>query len=147
MTLIKWKPKRNSLTSDFFNQPFFSPSLLPQWDELFDRSWQSWIPAVDVSEDKNQITVKADLPGFKKEDIQLHVNGSILTIRGERKSETDNKEKNYHRIERSFGVFERSFDVGTIIDQSKVKANYRDGVLEIDIPKSIDEQNKTIRIE
>jgi len=150
MALVRWQPKNQCVVRDPFDEFFnfdtghLGWSLFSVLDQGFKKNWR---PAIDVSEKDNQINITADLPGIKKEDIQLNSDGTILTIRGERKSEVDKKEKNYHRTERSYGVFERSLDLGTQIDESKVKAQYKDGVLEIAIPRTEKAEAKEIRIE
>ncbi len=145
MNLTRWKPKEHDpfqellqLSNELMN---FSP--FPANDR---GSMRGWLPAMDVTEDANSITVKADLPGLKKEDISLSLNNNFLTIKGERKEESEKKEKNYHRVERSYGVFERSVDLGVNVDGTKVQANYKDGVLEIIIPKAESSKPKQIEI-
>lgn len=146
MSLIRWKPKcndpiENLLTKDW---PHFGLTLFPELEQVVKAGK---FPALDVSEDKTNIVIKADLPGLTKEDVTLSLNGSLLTIRGERKSEAEGKDKNYHRIERSYGIFERSLDLGIQADQSKVQAKYKDGVLEIVVPKPENKAVKHIDIE
>ncbi len=134
MNLIKCKPKQVDPFTQFdvfdLDHPFWGVSLFPGF-----KSGESAWPSIDVSEDKVNTIVKADIPGLKKEDITLKVEGSVLTIQGERKTETEEKDKNYHRVERSYGRFERSVDLHLPIDQTKVKANYKNGVLEVIVPK------------
>ena len=121
-----------------FNEDVFFGSFFPSMEKYF--------PAIDVSEEKDSFTIKADLPGLKKEDINLSFDNSILTITGERKNETEQKEKNYHRVERSYGRFIRSFNLGTGVDANNIQANYKDGVLDVKIPKSEKEKPKAIDI-
>ena len=92
--------------------------------------------ALDVVEEKEQYVLKADLPGINKEDIKVSVENGILTIEGERKAETEQKDKQVHRVERSYGHFVRSLNFGTNVDSSKIQANYKDGVLQLTVPKS-----------
>ncbi len=101
--------------------------------------------AVDIKEDEKNITVKADLPGLKKEQLHVSIDNDVLIIRGERKSENQEKEKFYSRVERFVGVTERRFELGTSIDQTKVTASYKDGVLELVLPKA--ESSKPRKIE
>lgn len=149
MELTHWKQKAVDPFDEFFDfdSPQWGFSLLPMIDRGFGFGKNSVFPAVDVTEEENQVIVKVDVPGLKREDISLSAEGSVLTILGERKSEEEEKNKHFHRCERSYGRFERSIDIGTIIDQSKVQAKYRDGVLNITIPKSNDSQKKQIHIE
>ena len=149
MKLTPWKQKAVDPFDEFFNldSPHWGFSLLPVLEKGVGFGKNGFFPAVDVTEEEKQVTVKVDVPGLKKEDITLSAEGSILTILGERKSEEEKKNKRLHRIERSYGRFERSVDVGTIIDQSQVQAKYRDGVLNITIPKIGDSKSKQIHIE
>jgi HSP20 family protein len=105
-----------------------------------------WNIALDVVEEKEQYVLKADLPGITKEDIKVSIENGILTIEGQRKSETEEKDKQYHRVERSYGRFVRSLNLGAQVDAAKIKANYKDGVLELIVPKSEETKPKTIDI-
>ena len=104
-------------------------------------------PALDISEDKEKFTVHVDVPGLKKEDIHVTTEDNFLVIKGQRKTIQEEKEKNYHRVERSYGAFERRLDLGTRVDESKIKATYKDGVLEFVLPKAETKQAKQIAIE
>jgi HSP20 family protein len=108
---------------------------------------QSWPVAVDVVEEKDQYILKADLPGINKEDIKVSVENGILTIEGERKTETEQKDKQVHRVERSYGRFVRSLDLGTNIDSNNIRANYKDGVLQLNVPKTEAAKPKSIDIQ
>ena len=99
------------------------------------RSNRPWSPSVDVYETEDSLTVKADLPDVKVEDIDVRVENQTLTLRGERKFEKDENVKGYHRIERSYGEFVRSFAVPSTVDTEKVQADYKNGVLTITLPK------------
>ena len=149
MQLTHWKQKAGDPFDEFFNFDSlqWGVSLLPAINRRLGFRNNSVVPAVDVTEEKNQVIVKVDVPGLKREDISLSAEGSVLTVLGERKSQEEEKDKHYHRCERSYGRFERSVDIGSIIDQSKVRAKYRDGVLNITIPKTKDAQKKQIPIE
>jgi len=149
MKLTHWKQKAVDPFDEFFNfnSPQWGGSLFPLINGELGFRRNGLFPALDVTEEENQITVKVDVPGLKREDISLSAEGSVLTVLGERKSQEEEKDKQYHRCERSYGRFERSVDIGSIIDQSKVRAKYRDGVLNITIPKTKDAQKKQIPIE
>jgi HSP20 family protein len=99
------------------------------------RSNRPWSPSVDVYETEDALTLKADLPDVKVEDIDVRVENQTLTLRGERKFEKDENLKGYHRIERSYGEFVRSFAVPSTVDTEKVQADYKNGVLTITLPK------------
>ena len=107
----------------------------------------SWIPALEVQTDENNVYVRADLPGLKKEDISVTIDDNILTIKGERKFESEEKNKQYHITERSYGSFERHLNLRTNVDAGNVKANYKEGVLDITIPKSEKAKAKQIAVE
>jgi HSP20 family protein len=93
------------------------------------------MPPVDIYENDDALVVKAELPGFSKEDITVELKDNTLMLRGERKRETEMKEGDYHRMERTYGAFQRSFALPTTVDQQKVTAAYKDGVLELSLPK------------
>ena len=95
-----------------------------------------WAPSVDIVEDEKEWLVKADLPEVKKEDVKVTVENGVLTITGERKFEKEEKDKKYHRIERSYGNFLRSFTLPEGADGSKVAADFKDGVLKVHLPKN-----------
>jgi HSP20 family protein len=95
----------------------------------------SWSPPVDIYETDDALIVKAELPGFSKEDVNIEIRDNALLLSGSRKREAEVKEENYHRMERSYGGFQRSFLLPTTIDQEKVTASYKDGVLELRLPK------------
>jgi HSP20 family protein len=94
-----------------------------------------WEPLTDITEDGKEFLVKLELPGMKKEDVKVTVENGTLRISGERKAEKEEKTKKYHRIERSYGAFERTFTLPAGADGSKVNADYKDGVLTVHLPK------------
>jgi HSP20 family protein len=98
----------------------------------------AWAPAVDIEEDEKAITIKADLPDVEKKDIHVKVENGTLTISGERKREKEEKKKNYHRIERSYGSYMRSFALPESIDRDKIAAECKNGVLTLTLPKRAD---------
>jgi HSP20 family protein len=106
-----------------------------------------WSPLVDVHETKEGFQLQVELPGVKQEDIQVSIVGDTLTLKGERKRETEVKEDNYHRIERSYGTFQRSIVLPSVVDPNRVKATYRDGVLQIQLPKKEEAKPKEIKVE
>jgi HSP20 family protein len=94
-----------------------------------------WAPAIDVFEKDDKFVVKAELPGMKEEDIDVSVVGDTLTVKGERKAESEVKKDDYYYCERSYGSFSRSLALPSNVDAKRIEANYEDGVLEIDLPK------------
>jgi HSP20 family protein len=106
-----------------------------------------WSPLVDVHETKEDFRLQVELPGVKQEDIQLTIEGDSLVMKGERKREHEVKEDNYHRIERSYGTFQRSIVLPSVVDPNRVKATYRDGVLQIQLPKKEEAKPKEIKVD
>jgi HSP20 family protein len=111
-------------------------------------SWFSgaWTPPVDIYETDDALVMKAELPGFSKDDISIEMKENTLVIKGERKREDEVKEGSYHRSERTYGAFQRSFLLPTTVDQEKVRAAYKDGVLELRLPKVQAAQPKRIAV-
>jgi len=131
--------------------------LQDRMNRLFDdagRGWRNneptatttWSPSVDVFETEGEIVVKAELPGMERNDIHLNLDNNVLTLRGERRFEKETKEDNYHRIERSYGAFSRAFTIPATVDEEKIRADYKDGVLKINLPKKEQAKPKQIRI-
>ena len=106
----------------------------------------SWIPPLDVEETDENIIIKAEVPGIDPKDIDISISGDTLTIKGEKKAEKEEKGKNYHFIERSYGVFSRSVSLPTSVKFDQVKAEYKKGVLEITLPKSVKPEVKKIPV-
>jgi HSP20 family protein len=105
-----------------------------------------WSPLVDITEDEKEYLIQAELPDMKKEDVRLSVENDVLTISGERKFEKEDKGRKYHRIERAYGSFVRSFSLSEDADGSNVSANFKDGVLKVHLPKSVRAKQKTVEI-
>ncbi|HEX2120909.1 MAG TPA: Hsp20/alpha crystallin family protein [Thermoanaerobaculia bacterium] len=105
----------------------------------------TWVPPVDVAETQEKILVRAEVPGMKQEDIQIEFENGLLTIRGERKIEKSDG-VTWHRVERIYGNFSRSFTLPRSVDPEKITAGYRDGILEIEVPKRDEAKPKQIRI-
>ncbi len=145
MSLVRWNPSRelnrmhddlNRLISSFFSGDAPETS--------FARG--AWEPAVDISETPESYLVTAELPGMSKDDVNISYEDGILTIRGEKKQEKEEKRKNYHRVERSFGAFERSFRVPSRVMVEKIEAKFKDGVLSLMLPKAEEARPKEIPI-
>src|SRR5258705_5100853 len=141
-TLDRWESFRgnspdsqlNRLFSDFFGRATEEQNLT------------TWAPAVDIFEDEHELVVKADLPDVKPEELDIRVENNILTIRGERKFEKKVDEKNYLRVERSYGSFSRSFALANTVNSEAIKADYKDGVLTLTIPKREEAKPKQIKV-
>jgi HSP20 family protein len=153
MSLIRWNPKRELTTwpSDLWNiqreinrmfDNFFRDGM--QDDGSFGLSY--WTPAVDIAEHDNEFVVKVELPGVSKDDVKITLESNILTIRGEKKQEKETKEENYHRLERSYGSFQRSFTLPSTVRSEKIDAVYKDGVLTITLPKAEEAKPKQIEV-
>ena len=140
-----------------FNDPFRGlTSLQDQMNRLFEdtftrgRSGQAeiatWAPAVDIYETENELVVKADLPDLQEKDIDVRVENNTLTIRGERRFEKEVNEDNYLRVERSYGTFTRSFSLPNTVNPEAIRAEYRNGVLTVRMPKREESKPKQIKI-
>jgi HSP20 family protein len=131
----------NQLSRMFNDQPF---SLLGRQESL---TGGSFVPPVDVYEDEKTIRVKMEVPGIDEKDINIHLENSLLTVRGERKMESETKEENYHRIERTYGSFSRSFTLPNTVNPEDVHAGYSKGVLTITLGKRAEARPKQIKVE
>ncbi len=149
MYLTKWDPFRDLRNMhDRMNRVF--GSVLPVMEsEQENEYWPagSWAPAIDVTDEGGKITVKADLPGLKKEDIKLEIRDDRLYLSGERKTENEEKKDNFYRRERTYGRFQRSFTLPSSVDRTKVDARFKNGVLEIDLPKREETQPKMVEVQ
>ena len=115
-------------------------------DSLFESSLTGWLPALDAHEDKESFTVQVELPGFKREDIQVSLQDGVLTISGERKEEKVSQETEVHRQERYYGQFSRALTLPTAVAADKVKAAYKDGILTVTLPKAEEAKPKHIDV-
>jgi HSP20 family protein len=145
MTLTRWDPLRElSLMQDRMNRMFDDAGRGWRPDEP--SSTTAWSPAVDIYETENEIIVHAELPGVERKDIGLNLEKNVLTLKGERRFEKETKQENYHRIERAYGGFSRSFSIPAIVDDEKIRAEYKDGILKISLPKKEQVKPKQIQI-
>ena len=140
MPLIRWDPFRE------FN------TLPARLGGFFGRDWETpmstttWNPSVDIFENDSEVVVKAELPGMNAKDIDVRLENNVLTLKGERHFEKETKEENYHRVEREYGTFSRSFALPAAVNGDKVSAEYKDGVLKIVLPKKEETKPKPIKI-
>ena len=145
MAVIRWDPFRDLNTlQDRMNRLFEDAGRGMRNEEP--ASTTIWSPAVDIYETEGEIVVKAELPGMDRKDIQLNLENNVLTIRGDRRFEKETKEDNYQRIERSYGGFSRSFSIPTTVDEDQIRADYKDGVLKVALPKKEQAKPKQIQI-
>jgi HSP20 family protein len=145
MAITRWRPFRdlvsiqdemNRLFEDFFGHT----PVRSGWTEGV------WNPTVDISEDKDNVIIKAEMPGLRKDDVKISVQDNVLILKGDKKQEKEEKDKNYHRIERSYGSFCRSFQLPTTVKTDKIRAVYKDGVLNLILPKTEEVKPKEIPI-
>ena len=106
----------------------------------------SFIPAVDVYEDENKVVLKLEVPGIEEKDLDVRVENNTLTVKGERKFEKEEKEENFHRIERRFGSFYRAFTLPTTVDTEHIEASYNAGILKLELKKKPEAQPKQIKV-
>jgi HSP20 family protein len=146
MAIVKWEPFRDLLTTRREFDRLLREAFSPLFGET-ELSTRSWAPPVDIYETDNDIILKAELPGIDPKDVEVRVEDNTLYLKGERKQEKEVKEPNYHRVERSYGSFARSFSLPNSMDASKVKAEYKDGLLTLTMPKREEAKPKTIKID
>ena len=148
MAIVRWLDPFRDLSSiqERMNQIFEDALARSRGREEGLRSGM-WTPAVDIYETNDSVVVKAELPGVEKDQISVEVKDGILSLRGERKFEKEVKEESYHRIERSYGNFQRSFSLPVSVDQEKVTARFKDGVLEVKLPKKEQAKPKQIHVD
>ncbi len=146
MNLVKWDPFRElEDMSNRLNRVFGRPlARLEPSSEMF--TMVDWTPSADISETDTAYLIKAEIPGVKKEDVKVTIENGMLTIQGERKMEKEEKDKKFHRIERSYGSFTRSFRLPEDADESAVKAEFKDGMLNVTLPKSAKAKPKSINV-
>ena len=140
MSLVRWDPFRELNT--FYERMGGFPGK--RWETPM--STTAWNPAVDIFETDNNVVIKAELPGMDSKDIDVKLENNVLMLKGERHFEKETKEENYHRVEREYGIFSRSFSLPTAVNGDKVTAEYKDGVLTIVLPKKEEVKPKPIKI-
>ena len=142
--LTPWRPFREMST--------LRDEMDKVWDRFFGEQapltpWRGeWVPSLDVSETKNNVRVRAELPGINAKDIDISLTDDVLTVTGEKKQEKEEEDENYHRVETSYGSFSRSVRLPHEVKSDKIKANYRDGILKITLPKSEKAKSKQVKI-
>lgn len=145
MPIIQWNPFHElEDMSNRLNRIFGRSSRSGEGSQ--ELSIPDWTPAVDIAEGKNEYHIKVELPEVKKEDVKISLSDGMLHIKGERKLEKEEKDKKFHRIERFYGSFMRSFSVPDNVDEAKLKADYKDGMLNIYLPKSEKAKPKSTEI-
>ena len=143
MTMLRWEPFREM--QDALRR--FSPSYLPDNGARDDASTRSWVPLANISESEKEYVVKCELPDVKKEDVKITVADGVITISGERKLEREDKSENAIRLESIYGAFTRSFALPDNVDAEGIRADAKDGVLRIHIPKVNTKKSQPVAIE
>ena len=143
MPIVRWDP---------FSDMVQFRDEVGRWFDALDKKGEGkkaavWAPDVDIKETDHDVQLKADIPGMKKEDIDISVDEDQLIIKGERKFEKEEKDKDFVRVERSYGSFYRSFNIGVPVKSDQIKASYKDGVLDVVIPKAEAKKPKKIEDE
>jgi len=144
--LIPWRPFGELEEMERHFEDIFGRSLLPSAWRRVPATEMGWAPAIEVFEKEDNFVVKAELPGMKQEEIDVSVIGDTLTIKGERKAESEVKEEDYYCCERSYGSFSRSIALPSNVDANKIAASYEDGVLEVSLPKAPEVKPKKIAV-
>ena len=146
MALVRWDPFRElEEVSDRLNRMFARPAA-PRTNGKETMIVADWAPSVDISETEGEYQIKAEIPDVKKEDVKITLEDGVLTIQGQRKQEKEDKGTRYHRIERSYGSFVRTFSLPDVIEVERVKAEFKDGVLNLHLPKSEKAKPKAIEV-
>ena len=146
MNLVRWNPfgemtAMQNRINRLFNVPYWSAGRIDD-----DTGMGMWNPVVDLYEKDEHFVIKAELPGVNKKDITIDLKDRVLTLTGERSYENDVKEENYYRRERSYGKFQRAFTLPADVDSEKIKAEFNDGLLKIEVPKPEEQQPKKVTI-
>lgn len=142
MAIVKWDPWHEM--GDLFDRYMKSAGLRAGLQEPLTE--QDWSPKVDIVETETKFEIKAELPEVKREDIHVSIDNGVMTIKGERRQEKEEKGKKFHRIERHYGSFSRSFSLPENVDQDSIKAAFKDGVMTVDLPKNTNSKPKSISV-
>ena len=142
-SIMRWDPFRDLSTLQERVNRLFESNFASRWDGS---TLTAWAPAVDAYETENELVIKADLPDVPEKELDVRVENNMLTIHGERKFEQVAKEENYLRMERAYGSFSRSFSLPNTVNTEAVKAEYKDGVLTITLPKRAESKPKQVKI-
>ena len=145
MALTKWNPLLADLaaTRNRFDRLFARDDF---WGAEGVTTAGEWVPAVDVIENDNGLTFKAELPGIEAKDVAVTIDNNVLTLKGERHIEKEVKKENYHRMERAFGTFARSFALPAFVDAENVKADFKNGVLVVTVPKKANAKTRAVEV-
>ena len=147
MAIVRWDPFQDLISLQERMNRLFEQTLDHSRGEREGMVAATWAPAVDIYETPDSIVLQAELPGLSKEDIDIQVRDNVLTLKGERRSEKEVKEGNYLRVERAYGGFQRAFTLPAAVQADKIRAVFKDGVLDVSIPKAEEAKPKQIKIE
>ena len=142
MTLVRYDPLQelvamNNRLNRTLNDPYTART---------EDAFGAWAPPVDIFEKQDHLVIRAEIPGVRMEDMDVRIDNGVLTLRGERKQDTEVGEENAYRLERVYGMFTRSFSLPTTVDAGKVTATYKDGILEVSVPKVESARPKQVEI-
>ena len=146
MRLVRWEPFHNIVSAQERMNWIFDEAFRGQGQTAEDAKASSWTPAVDIFEREGHIVLKAELPGIEPKDVDIQVENNVLSLRGERTFESEVKREDCHRVERTYGAFSRSFTLPNVVDTEKIRAEYKDGVLEVSLPQKEEAKPKQISI-
>lgn len=147
MPIVRWRPMRDMLSiQDEMNRLFDRFFIRSPWEEQEGLDAANWYPSMDISENNNEFVVSAELPGLRKEDIHITYTNGTLKIEGERKKDKEEKDTNFHRVERVYGKFCRTFQLPSQIKNDKISADFKDGILKINLPKADEVKPKEIEV-
>jgi HSP20 family protein len=145
MAIIRWDPFRDLVSLREKMNRLFEDAVTARGEER-DMISSTWTPSVDIYETEDSIVLNAEVPGIDEKDIEIKIEDNTLTLKGERNFEKETKEENYHRIERSYGSFFRSFSLPRNVDQDKINAEHDNGVIRITMPKKPESKPKTVKV-
>jgi HSP20 family protein len=148
MAIVRWEPFRDLVTIQDRMNRIFEDAFRGQ-GRSGEEDWLggSWAPPVDIYEHDGNLVLKAELPGIDPKDVDVRVENNVLTLRGERKFDQEVKRENCHRVERAYGTFSRSFTLPNVVDTQSIKAEFKDGVLRVTMPKREEAKPKQIQVQ
>jgi HSP20 family protein len=150
MAIVRWEPFRDLVSIQDRMNRLFDDAFRGSPRQATEDDWAlggSWAPVVDIFEKDGNIVLKAELPGVDPKNVDIRVENNTLSLRGERELDREVKREAYHRVERSYGSFTRSFTLPNVVDVEKIKAEFKDGVLQLTLPKRDEAKPKQIRVQ
>jgi HSP20 family protein len=149
MAIVRWEPFRDLVTIQDRMNRIFDDAFRGVGRQGSEEDWAlggSWAPPVDIYEHEGNLVLKAELPGIDPKQVDVRVENNVLTLQGERRLESEVKREHYHRVERAYGTFSRSFTLPNVVDTTNIKAEFKDGVLRVTMPKREEAKPKQISI-